>query len=500
MTTIRVILIDQLSETISSLRNTDKNHDVIVMCEDSDELNYIQHHPKKIAFQIASMRHFRNKLEAEKYTVRYFQKTTLEDALITTAGEVKATKVIITEASDYRTHNRILNISKLLDIEFNILEDDRFLCSKEEFMRWAKGRKELRMEFFYREMRKKYKILLEKDGSPVGGSWNYDKENRDALKGNIISPKRISHKKDIITEEVLGFVNENFSKNFGDLYPFHFAVTREQALLEAKQFMQDILPLFGKYQDIMVTGEAYLYHSLLSCYLNVGLLLPIELCKMAEDEYLKGAAPLNSVEGFIRQILGWREYIRGIYWNFMPEYKNMKYLDAKNPLPEFFWGKPTKMNCMAEVISQTKQHSYSHHIQRLMVTGNFCLLAGIEPVEVHKWYLEVYADAYEWVELPNTLGMALFGDGGIVASKPYAASGKYINKMSNFCKKCQYDPEKLLGDDACPFNALYWNFFIKHQDKFKNNRRLAYVLATLKRFSEEKKRAIEEQAAKYLKI
>jgi deoxyribodipyrimidine photolyase-related protein len=219
---------------------------------------------------------------------------------------------------------------------------------------------------------------------------------------------------------------------------------------------------------------------------------------MAENEYHKGKAPLNSVEGFIRQILGWREYIRGIYWTFMPKYLEMNFLGATRSLPDSFWGKPTKMFCIEEVVNQTKEHAYSHHIQRLMITGNFALLTGINPVEVHKWYLAVYADAYEWVEVPNTMGMALFSDGGIVASKPYAASGKYINRMSDFCKKCKYDPEKLIGDDACPFNSLYWNFFMQHKEQFKSNRRLAYVFSTLNRFDEEKKDAISEAAKNIL--
>ena len=310
--------------------------------------------------------------------------------------------------------------------------------------------------------------------------------------------RRISHKKDQTTISILEFVSKKFNENFGKFEPFHFAVTREQALMEAKQFMQDILPNFGKHQDVMVSGEAYLFHSLLSTYLNIGLLLPLELCQMAENEYHKGKAPLNSVEGFIRQILGWREYIRGIYWTFMPKYLEMNFLGATRSLPDSFWGKPTKMFCIEEVVNHTKEHAYSHHIQRLMITGNFALLTGINPVEVHKWYLAVYADAYEWVEVPNTMGMALFSDGGIVASKPYAASGKYINRMSDFCKKCKYDPEKLIGDDACPFNSLYWNFFIQHKEQFKSNRRLAYVFSTLNRFDEEKKDAITEEAKNIL--
>ncbi len=500
MSTLRVILLDQISESITSLRGINKADDIVMMCECIEDFTYIPHHPKKIAFQLSAIRHFRDKLLSDGYRVEYTELSdkNLSDEILRITNDLKVNRIIITEPSEYRVQEKIINLTKLLDIEFEILADDRFLCTKEQFAKWAKDKKQLRMEFFYREMRKKYKILLEKNGSPVGGSWNYDKENREVFKEKIKSPRRISHKKDQTTISILEFVSKKFNENFGKFEPFHFAVTREQALMEAKQFMQDILPNFGKHQDVMVSGEAYLFHSLLSTYLNIGLLLPLELCQMAENEYHKGKAPLNSVEGFIRQILGWREYIRGIYWTFMPKYLEMNFLGATRSLPDSFWGKPTKMFCIEEVVNHTKEHAYSHHIQRLMITGNFALLTGINPVEVHKWYLAVYADAYEWVEVPNTMGMALFSDGGIVASKPYAASGKYINRMSDFCKKCKYDPEKLIGDDACPFNALYWNFFIQHKEQLKSNRRLAYVFSTLNRFDEEKKDAITEEAKNIL--
>jgi deoxyribodipyrimidine photolyase-related protein len=244
----------------------------------------------------------------------------------------------------------------------------------------------------------------------------------------------------------------------------------------------------------MVAGEAYLYHSLLSSYLNIGLILPLELCQMAEESYRVGKVPLNSAEGFIRQILGWREYIRGIYTQFMPGYVTMNYLNAMEKLPDFYWGTKTNMFCVSEAVAHTKEHAYSHHIQRLMITGNFALIAGINPEELCDWYLAVYADAHEWVELPNTLGMALFGDGGIVASKPYAASGKYIQRMSNFCDKCYYDPNQLIGDKACPFNSLYWNFIARNEQKFRSNQRMAFVYNTWDKFSKEKQQQIYDQA------
>jgi deoxyribodipyrimidine photolyase-related protein len=269
--------------------------------------------------------------------------------------------------------------------------------------------------------------------------------------------------------------------------------------MELAHFIEHCLPHFGDYQDAMVAGEPYLYHSLISTYLNAGLLLPLEICKQAQSAYEKGAAPLNAVEGFIRQILGWREYIRGIYWHFMPEYGERNYLEAKNPLPDFYWTANTDMFCLREAISSARDHAYSHHIQRLMITGNFALLAGIDVKQVQEWYLAVYSDAYEWVEMPNTLGMSLFGDGGVVASKPYASSGKYIKRMSNYCQKCKYDPEEMVGDNACPFNALYWDFLVRHADKFRNNQRLPYVFSTWDKFPPEKQQAIRAQAAATIK-
>jgi deoxyribodipyrimidine photolyase-related protein len=375
------------------------------------------------------------------------------------------------------------------------LPDTRFLATQDEFTDWAGNKKQLRMEFFYRKMRKKYSILMEKDGTPTGGNWNYDQENRKPPKSGMKSPPRISHKKSIITTEVLELVKSRFSHHFGILEPFHYAVTHKQALTELDHFIDHLLPNFGDYQDAMVAGEPYLYHSLISSYLNAGLLLPLEICHRAEVAYRTNKAPLNAVEGFIRQILGWREYIRGIYWHFMPEYGERNYLNAIRPLPDFYWGAHTEMFCVAESIRHTRDHAYSHHIQRLMITGNFALIAGLDVKAVQKWYLAVYSDAYEWVEMPNTLGMSLFGDGGVVASKPYAASGKYIHRMSNYCEKCKYDPAKMTGDKACPFNALYWDFLVRHEDKFRGNQRMPYVFSTWDRFTPEKQKSIRTQAA-----
>ncbi len=500
MKRLHFIFGDQLSHSISSLRDI-TSHDVILMCEVMEEATYVRHHPKKIAFLFAAMRHFAEELELKGHQVRY---VTLTDSSNTGSftGEVtralrelEINKVVVTEPGEYRVQEMIESWSEKLEVNVEVRSDDRFLCSKDEFKKWAQHRKQLRMEYFYREMRKKYQLLMESDATPTGGAWNYDKENRKAPPKDLTSSKRLRHPKSSILKEVLHLVSEKFNDHFGNLLPFYYAVTREQALLELDDFVERILPYFGDYQDAMVKGEAYLNHSLLSSYINAGLLLPLEVCQKAESSYRKGKAPLNAVEGFVRQILGWREYVRGIYWLKMPEYGELNYLEATRPLPSFYWGSSTKMTCVEEAISQTQEHAYSHHIQRLMITGNFALLAGLDVKEVQEWYLAVYSDAYEWVEMPNTLGMALFGDGGLLGSKPYAASGKYVHKMSNFCKSCFYDPNEMIGEKACPFNALYWNFLVRNREKLEGNQRLPYVYNTYDKFSEEKKEAIQQQAS-----
>jgi deoxyribodipyrimidine photolyase-related protein len=499
MKTLRLILGDQLSESISSLNDAVPKDDIL-LCEVIEEASYVKHHPKKIAFIFAAMRHFAVDLSNKGYNVRYvklddkFNSGSISAEVARAVKDLNIQFLIVTEPGEYRLKSMMDSWQNSLNIDVEIRADNRFLCSKEEFHNWAKGKKQLRMEYFYREMRKKYNILIEKDGNPTGGNWNYDKQNRKPPPRSLQSPKRIQHKVSEILSEVLSLVTDKFPDNFGSIKPFHLAVTRDDALLELDYFIEQILPNFGDYQDAMVRGEAFLNHSLLSSYINTGLLLPLEVCKKAEDYYFRGKVPLNAAEGFIRQIIGWREYVRGIYWLKMPEYSNLNYLNANKPLPAFYWGKTTQMNCIKEVVQHTQEYAYSHHIQRLMITGNFALIAGIDVKEVQKWYLAVYSDAYEWVEMPNTLGMALFADGGIIASKPYAASGKYINKMSNFCKSCFYNPEDLFSTNACPFNALYWDFMARNKQKLATNQRLNYTYSTLDKFSPDKQKAIMHKA------
>jgi len=502
MSVLRLVLGDQLSPDISSLRGV-TNKDVILICEVMAEAVYVPHHPKKIAFLFSAMRHFAEELRRNGLNVRYIS---LDDADNSHSfeGEVRraldavsVSKIVVTEPGEYRLLKIFEGWADQLGIPVDIRTDDRFLCTIDEFKIWAKDRRQLRMEYFYREMRARHRLLMDGD-TPAGGQWNFDRENRKSPPRGLRSPKRISHQKDQITKDVLDLVRKRFSNNFGQLEPFHYAVTRQQALMELEHFINLLLPNFGDYQDAMVKGEAYLYHSLISSYLNAGLLLPLEICQMAEASYRAGRAPLNAVEGFIRQILGWREYVRGIYWVKMPEYATMNFLNAREPLPDFYWGGKTKMTCMAEAIAHTREHAYSHHIQRLMVTGNFALLAGLDVQQVQEWYLAVYSDAYEWVEMPNTLGMALFADGGIMGSKPYAASGKYIQKMSNFCHHCPYNPAETTGDNACPFNSLYWDFMARHRSRLSQNHRLPYVYATWDKFGPEKQASIRSKAGEVL--
>ncbi|MFN7754728.1 MAG: cryptochrome/photolyase family protein [Holosporales bacterium] len=501
MTVLRLILADQLSASISSLHGVDKAQDTVMLCEVMEEARYVPHHPKKIAFLFSAMRHFAAELEESGVRVRYIK---LDDASNTgsftgevqrAAKELNPSRLIVTEPGEYRVLDMMKGWHEKLGIPVEIVSDTRFLATHAEFDAWAQGKKQFRMEFFYREMRRKYAVLMEPDGKPSGGVWNYDKQNRKPPKVGMTSPPRLSHKKSAITQDVLALVKDTFSHHFGTLEPFFYAVTRKQALMELDHFVTHILPNFGDYQDAMVAGEPYLYHSLLSSYLNAGLLLPLEICQKAEAAYRASKAPLNAVEGFIRQILGWREYIRGIYWHFMPEYGERNTLNAAHPLPDFYWGATTHMFCVAESVRHTRDHAYSHHIQRLMITGNFALLAGLDVKAVQAWYLAVYSDAYEWAEMPNTLGMALFGDGGVVASKPYAASGKYIHRMSNYCETCTFDPDEMTGEKACPFNALYWDFLVRHEQKFRRNQRMPYVFSTWDKFTPEKQKAIRAQAA-----
>lgn len=502
MTTLRFLFQDQLSSKISALEGCDKKNDLILLAELSEELTNVGHHRKKIVFLLSAMRHFAQSLKKEGYRVLYFSlkdpknpgdATKLLDQV---TKEHNIEQIVVTQPGDYRVFAKIEKWQQG-DIPVELREDTRFFSTIEDFRNWVGKKKALRMEYFYREMRRNHTILMDRD-EPTGGDWNYDAENRKPVNSKESYPKRPTFKVDSITKEVIALVEREFPDNFGAIDPFHLAVTRDDALKVLRSFIEDHLPKFGDYQDAMAQDEPYLYHSVISYYLNSGLLLPREVCSAAQKALEEKKAPLNCVEGFIRQILGWREFLRGIYWTQMPEYGERNFLEAKRSLPPFYWDGKTDMNCVHHVVEQTRENAYSHHIQRLMVTGNFALLAGLLPKEVCEWYLAVYADAHEWVELPNTLGMSLFGDGGAFASKPYIASGKYINRMSNFCKNCRFDPNQMLGGKACPFNALYWHFLWRHRKKFEGNMRMKFAYATLSKMKSDKLEAILKQASEFI--
>ncbi|WP_299391151.1 cryptochrome/photolyase family protein [Pelagibius sp.] len=498
-----LVLGDQLSPDLSSLKAADPAQDRVLMVEVREEATYVRHHKKKIAFLFAAMRHFAEALRNTGWQLDYVALDAKDNAGSFT-GEVNRAvarhspkRLVVTEPGEWRLRDAMSRWADDLGLPVDVLEDDRFLCSRADFATWAEGRKQLRMEFFYRDMRRKTGLLMEGD-KPEGGKWNFDAENRKPAKADLFLPQPHRVEPDTITQDVLDLVGQHFSDHFGDLQPFWFAVTAAQAEAALEHFVEHALPLFGDYQDAMLEGERFLYHSVLSLYINAGLLDPLAVCRRVESEYRAGRAPLNAAEGFIRQIIGWREYVRGIYWLKMPDYVEQNFFEADRPLPEFYWTAETDMACVKAAVTQTKEEAYAHHIQRLMVTGNFAMLAGVDPREVHEWYLAVYADAYEWVELPNTLGMSQFADGGLLGSKPYAASGNYINKMSDHCAHCRYDVKQKTGDNACPFNPLYWDFLLRNEEKLRGNPRLAQVYRTWARMSPEKQKDYRASAAKVL--
>ncbi|MEM6555161.1 MAG: cryptochrome/photolyase family protein [Pseudomonadota bacterium] len=498
-----LILGDQLSPSISSLQRAKRERDRVLMVEVLEEATYVRHHKKKIAFLFSAMRHFAEELRVAGWTVDYVRLDEPDNAG-SFQGEVERAvdrlapdRIVVTEPGEFRVLESVGTWADTLARPVDILEDDRFIATRDEFRAWASGRKQLRMEYFYREMRRKTGLLMEGD-QPAGGKWNYDSENRKPAKADLFMPAPLRTPPDDITKDVLALVSDRFNDHFGDLEPFWFGVTRTQAQAALDYFIDNALANFGDYQDAMLEGEKFLYHSLLSLYLNAGLLDPLEICQRVEQAYRDGRAPLNAAEGFIRQIIGWREYVRGIYWLKMPGYVDLNFFENKRDLPEFYWTAETEMACMKAAISQTKEEAYAHHIQRLMVTGNFALLAGIDPKQVHEWYLAVYADAYEWVELPNTLGMSQFADGGVLGSKPYAASGNYINKMSDHCKHCSYDVKQKTGPAACPFNPLYWDFLHRNRDRLNGNPRMAQMYRTWDRMSDDKKADYLDSAASIL--
>lgn len=503
MKTLRFILGDQLNRAISALRDVDPVQDVVLLVEVQEETTYARHHPQKIVLVLSAMRHFAEGLRAEGLQVDYVRLDAAGNSGSFT-GELRRAlsrhvidRIVVTEPGEWRVWAMMQTWEDAFNIPVEKRDDDRFLCARAAFADWAKGRKTLRMEFFYRQMRRQTGWLMNGD-QPEGGQWNYDVENRKALPRQLTVPPHCGFTPDATTRDVMTLVERRFTRHFGDLASFGWAVTREEARVALGYFIKNRLPGFGDYQDAMKSGEDFLFHAVLSPYLNIGLLSPREVGEAALDAYQKGAAPLPAVEGFIRQILGWREFVRGIYWLQMPAYAKSNFFNADRPLPAFYWTGQTDLHCLRETIEATARNAYAHHIQRLMITGNFALLAGIAPAQVEAWYLSVYADAFEWVELPNTHGMALHADGGLLGSKPYAASGAYINRLSDYCARCVYDPKLKIGPRACPFNILYWHFLMTHESRLATHPRMALPYRTLARMPTERRQALQEQATAFL--
>jgi deoxyribodipyrimidine photolyase-related protein len=497
-----IVLGDQLDPDASALQGFDPAQDVVWMAEVSEESTHVWSAKQRIAVFLSAMRHFAAGLRSKGFPLVYTQ---LDDAgnLGTLPLELSRAialhqprQLLLTAPGDWRVLQGLRDTAAQHGVPLQLLDDTHFFSTVRDFAAHAKGRKQLRLEYWYRELRRQHGILM--DGNqPVGGQWNFDADNRESFgkagpPADLPPPLRMAP--DAITQTVIDLVNTRFHDHPGSLASFGWPVTRSEALRVLGDFIEKRLPLFGQYEDAMWSGEPWLYHSQLSCALNLKLLGAREAVQAAEAAHRSGHAPLAAVEGFIRQILGWREYVRGIYWTQMPGYGERNALDAHAELPAWYWTGDTEMACLKDAITQTLEHGYAHHIQRLMVTGLYALLLGVRPQAVHGWYLSVYVDAVEWVELPNTLGMGQFGDGGLMASKPYVATGKYIQRMSNHCTDCRFDPALSTGPRACPFTTLYWDFLMRHETLLTGNPRMAMQLKNLGRLDATARDAIALQA------
>lgn len=505
MSTLRTLVLvlgDQLDLQAHAFDGFDPAQDAVWMAEVADESTHITSGQPRIVLFLSAMRHFAQALQALGRPLHY---TRLDDAgnLGSLAGQLahdlkrlQPRELVLTAPGDWRVLRALQAVARDAGLPLEIRDDGHFYTTVRDFAAHAKGRKSLRMEYFYREQRKRHGVLMEGE-QPAGGQWNFDADNRQAFgpQGPGFVPPRSQFAPDAITREVMALVQQRFASHPGQLDSFAWPVTREQALRALDDFITQRLPDFGRWQDAIWPGEPWLYHAHLAAALNLKLLNAREVVAAAETAWRAGRVSIQSAEGFIRQILGWREYVRGIYWTQMPDYLEQNALDAHEPLPAWYWDGRTDLACLRDAITQTLEHGYAHHIQRLMVTGLYALLLGVEPKEVHAWYLGVYVDAVEWVELPNTLGMSQHADGGLMASKPYIASGKYIERMSPLCKGCRYDPAQRTGENACPITTLYWDFLLRHEARLAANARTALQVKNLARLEEAERNAIRARAA-----
>ncbi len=501
---LAVVLGDQLDLASAVWDDFDPEQDVVWMAEVPEESTHVWSSQIRIVLFLAAMRHFRAALsQRQGWRIDYLElaaappEDTLASALARSIQTHQPDRVVMVEAGDWRVEQMIRATAASAGVSLEIRPDRHFFASREDFREHAQGRKSLRLEYFYRELRRRENVLVDNAGKPEGGQWNFDPSNRESFgrtgPGEVEAPQPFPP--DALTREVMALVQERFAAHPGSLAHFDWPVNAEQARQALEDFVTHRLANFGQYQDAMWTDEPWLYHSRLAAALNLKLLNPREVVAAAVNAYREKRAPLPAVEGFIRQILGWREYVRGLYWLKMPGYADSNALGAEQRLPQFYWDGQCEMNCLKQAVGQTLAYGYAHHIQRLMVTGLYSLLLGVKPREIHEWYLAVYVDAVEWVELPNTIGMSQFADGGVMASKPYVATGKYIQRMSNYCKECRFDPGEATGGKACPFTTLYWDFLDRHADELRTNHRMQMQLKNLDRKSNEQREEIKEAAA-----
>ncbi len=498
--TLRLVLGDQLNPEHSWFRTVDAEV-VHVLMEVRQETDYVLHHVQKIVAIFAAMRDFARALRAAGHRVRYValddqrNRQSVTENLAALVRHYDARRLEWQSPDEWRLDTQLRTWTAQQEIATAEVDSEHFLTAREDMAKLFAGRKQWLMEHFYRHMRRRFDLLLDARGKPEGGRWNFDHNNRKHWSGTPHEPADTRPVHD--HRELFDMLERCGVSSFGESQAAHFRwpVNRREALACLDAFIHTTLPQFGDFEDAMSSTSQRLFHSLLSFALNVKMLHPLEVVRRAEAAYRSGHAPLAAVEGFVRQIIGWREYVRGIYWAHMPGYDERNALDHHLPLPHWFWSGDTRMRCLQQAIGQSLQTAHAHHIQRLMVIGNFALLAGLDPHALHHWYLGVYVDAFEWVELPNTLGMSQWADGGLIATKPYVSSGAYINRMSDYCKGCAYDHKQKLGETACPFNALYWDFFARHKAEFCNNHRLGMVYRQLQKLKAPVRDAIRAHAA-----
>lgn len=502
--TLVLVLGDQLNEGSAAFDGFDPERDAVLMVEVKHEAVHIPQHKHRLILFFAAMRHFRDQLRARNYLVHYAEldaehnRGSFGREVTRWVHEIRPRELVVAQPGDYRVHAELLAALQDEGCSIDIRPDRHFMCTKSQFDDFAAGRRKLLMENFYRGMRRRYDVLLDSERNPVGGRWNFDSKNRETFaRGNapdIKAPHRFSW--DDTTTAVAKLVDAHFASSPGETKRFGLPVTAKQARHSLRDFVKNRLKNFGRYQDAMVTGRPFLYHSCISSALNLHLLDPREAIEEAVRAYERGEAPINSVEGFVRQVIGWREYIRGVYWREMPSYEERNALAAELPMPAFMWTAETDMNCLRQCVGQLVDHAYAHHIQRLMVLGLFCLLLGVRPREVNRWHLSMYIDAIDWVSLPNVIGMSQYADGGLLATKPYCASGSYIQRMSDYCQNCRFNPKKAAGDDACPFTTLYWDFLSRNRHRLRNNHRMGLQFANLDKKSRSERREIRMKAGK----